>query len=139
MSSSGGGPSCSSEDTQIYSVKANCIAFMKFNSVAGVGADRLVVGISTVCQIHMTLIIIPEDKPSNVLDGLPPTHLSGCLECKQICPGMSRFVTNFQIRDHDSCSSEDRRRNRNRVRQRLMNSLQKAKSYNKAWLCNRLS
>jgi hypothetical protein len=49
MSSSEGQPS--SEDTQIYSVKANCIAFMEPIFVAGfVGVDRLVVGISVVCQ-----------------------------------------------------------------------------------------
>ena len=53
MSSSEGQPSCPSEDTQIYSVKANCIALMKLISVAGfAGVDRLVVflvGMSTVC------------------------------------------------------------------------------------------
>ena len=52
--SSSGEPSCPSEDTQIYSVKANCIAFMKLISVAGfIGVDLLVflVGISTVCEV----------------------------------------------------------------------------------------
>ena len=59
-SSEGGQPSCSSsEDTQIYSVKASCIAFTKvdpFPGFVGIDCPVFLVGISTVCQTHMALI-----------------------------------------------------------------------------------
>ena len=136
--SSSGEPFSSSEDTQIYSVTANCIAYMKPTSVAGfIGVDRLMfllVGTSVVWKMILTLSEL-EDTPSNLLDRFPPTPRSWYQECKRMCPGMSRFVINFQIRDHDSCSFGDR----SRAHQYLLNSLQKVMSCNKAWPCNRLS
>ena len=104
--------------------------------------DRLVGGISTVCQKNHKWRLVnweeinikkTHDRCKYLLDGSPPTPLSGFQECKQKCPSMSKFVLiNFQIRDHDSCSSEDRNQVRRQRRCSLLNSpsLQIAVSYN---------